>query len=70
MRLQTRLNITGQFCGIFLATVQRSAYVGRGGARGTGLSIIYLIPNNGGMAREGTKNELKGGWARLNTLAL
>ena len=40
------------------------------GARGTGLSIIYLIPNNGGMAREGTKNELKGGWARLNTLAL
>ena len=45
-------------------------WVGGGGARGTGLSIIYLIPNNGGMAREGTKNELKGGWARLNTLAL
>ena len=28
-----------------------------------GLSIIYLIPNNGGMVREGTKNKLKGGWA-------
>ena len=52
--------------------MRKSAYMGIevGRDRGTGLSIIYLIPNNGGMVREGTKNELKGGWAWRSTLVL